>query len=134
MCVCVSDLDVLQPVGGLWGRGQFKVVSGRHPCLQALQLGGGPVSGHVTHQVALELVGQEVDVDGHRVTYGHVPGEGGGHTLSTSARTKHIFSSVCRLSAADRVNQTETAQKNTQVRKEMSENYIPSLKITVSNA
>lgn len=97
VCVCVTDLDVLQPVGGLRGRGQFKVVSGRHPGLQALQLGGGPVGGHVTHQVALELVGQEVDVDGHRVTYGHVPGGCGGgerETLSTSARTKHIFSSV----------------------------------------
>lgn len=56
MSVCVSDLDVLQPVGGVWGGGQGEVVSGCHPGLQALQLSGGSVSGHMTHQVALELV------------------------------------------------------------------------------
>lgn len=56
MSVRVSDLDVLQPVGGVWGGGQGEVVSGCHPRLQALQLSGGSVSGHMTHQVALELV------------------------------------------------------------------------------
>lgn len=54
--VSVSDLDVLQPVGWVWGGGQGEVVSGCHPRLQALQLSGGSVSGHMTHQVALELV------------------------------------------------------------------------------
>lgn len=71
--VCVSDLDVLQPVGGWWGGGQGEVVSGCHPGLQALQLSGGSVSGHMTHQVALELVWQEVEVDRHRVARSHVP-------------------------------------------------------------
>ena len=52
----VSDLDVLQPVGGLGRADQGEVVFGRHPRLQALQLGGGSVRGCMTHQVALELV------------------------------------------------------------------------------
>lgn len=72
-CKSVSDLDVLQPVGGLGRADQGEVVFGRHPRLQALQLGGGSVSGCMTHQVALELVGQEVEVDGHRVAHCHVP-------------------------------------------------------------
>ena len=59
----MSDLGVLQPVGGTWGAGQGEVVSGCHPGLQALCLGGSSVSGHVTHEVALELVRQEVEVD-----------------------------------------------------------------------
>ena len=54
--ICVSHLDVLQPVGGVWGAGQREMVFRRHPGLQALQLCGGSVSGHMTHQVALELV------------------------------------------------------------------------------
>lgn len=56
MSASVSDLDVLQPVGRGWGRGQGEVVSGRHPGLQALQLSGGSVRGNMLHQVALELV------------------------------------------------------------------------------
>ncbi len=47
---------MLQPVGGVWGVGQGEVVFWCHPGLQTLQLGGGSVSGHMTHQVALELV------------------------------------------------------------------------------
>lgn len=54
-CVC-ADLDVLQPVVGLGGAGGGVVVFGGHPGLQALQLGGGSVDGHVAQQVALELV------------------------------------------------------------------------------
>lgn len=79
-CWCESDLDVLQPVGGLGGAGRAEVVFGSHPGLQRLQLCGRSVCGHVTHEVALELVGQEVEVDGHWVVDGHVPDT---HTHST---------------------------------------------------
>lgn len=47
--VCLSDLDVLQPVGRVGGAGQGEVVFGSHPGFQAFQLSGGSVSGHVTH-------------------------------------------------------------------------------------
>lgn len=80
----VSDLDVLQPVGGLRRGGQGEVVSGCHPGLQALQLSGGPVSGRMAHQVALELVRQEVKVDRHWVAHTHV---------SERERQTHILSS-----------------------------------------
>lgn len=83
MRASASDLDVLQPVGQGWGCGQGEVVSGRHPGLQALQLSGSSVRGHMTHQVALELVWQEVEVDRHRVAHGHVPeDEENTHALS----------------------------------------------------
>lgn len=55
LCV-LSDLDMLQPVGGVGVAGQCEVVSGSHPGLKALQLRGGSISGHMIHQVALELV------------------------------------------------------------------------------
>ncbi len=67
------DLDVLQSVGGLGGTGQGEVISWCNPGLQALQLGGGSVRGHMTHQVALKLVRQKVEVDRHWVAHGHVP-------------------------------------------------------------
>lgn len=70
-----SDLDVLQPVVGVRRAGQSEVVFRSHPGLQGLHLGRGSVRGHVADQVTTESVGQEVEVNRHRVAHGHVPEE-----------------------------------------------------------
>lgn len=62
-----------QSVGGLGCSGQAEVVFGCDPGLQSLRLPGGSVSGHVTQQVALELVRQEVEVDRRGGAAAHVP-------------------------------------------------------------
>lgn len=64
-----------QPAESAAGRSsQLEVVFGRHPRLHGLQLAGGQVSGVMTDQVALELVGLEVEMHRHRVAHWEVPG------------------------------------------------------------
>lgn len=63
-----------QPAEGAAGRScQLEVVLGCHPRLHGLQLAGGQVGGVVADQVALELVGLEVEMHRHRVAHGEVP-------------------------------------------------------------
>lgn len=63
MHVRFSDLDMLKPVVAMGKGCQSEVVFGCHPGLQDLQLGGGSVICHMTYQVSLKLVQQEVEVD-----------------------------------------------------------------------
>ena len=71
-----THLSELQPAGrAARRRAGPEVVLQGDPGLQGLQLAGGQVGGVMLDQVALELVRLEVEVDGHRVAHGEIPGD-----------------------------------------------------------
>lgn len=77
----MSYLGVLQSVGAARWTRELEELLGHHPGLQSLQLAGSQVGGMMLHQVTLELIKQEVDMDSHRMSHCIVPGEGSQGTV-----------------------------------------------------
>ena len=70
-----THLSELQPAGrAARGGAGPEVVLQSDPGLQGLQFAGCQVGGVMLDQVALELVRLEVEVDGHWVAHGEIPG------------------------------------------------------------
>lgn len=71
----LTHLRKLQPAECAgWRQGELEVFLGSHPSLHGLQFARCQVGGVVLDQVALKLVGLEVEMHRYGMAHGEVPG------------------------------------------------------------